>query len=171
MISQAMADAFNKQINEELFSSYLYASMTTYFEHKSLKGFAHWMRLQTEEENAHANKFIKFMEDRGGRVILAAIEAPKTDWDSPLQVFEEALAHEEHISKCINELSTQAIAEDDHASHGFLKWFVGEQVEEEANVGEVVDQLRLVEGAPAGLFLMDREVGTRVAEAPGEESA
>ena len=170
MISQKMADALNKQINEELFSSYLYASMTTYFEHKSLKGFAHWMRLQTEEENVHANKFIKFMEDRGARVLLTAIEGPKTDWDSPLQVFEEALAHEQHISKCVNDLSSMAIEENDHATHAFLEWFVSEQVEEEANVGEVVDQLQLVEGAPAGLFLLDREVGTRFAEAPADEA-
>lgn len=161
MISQAMQDAFNKQINEELYSAYVYASMANYFEFRSLKGFANWMRNQSEEELGHARRFVTFMNDRGGRVILEAVKAPRIDWESPLDVFENAYAHECHISACINELSTMSINEKDHASHAFLEWFVTEQVEEESTADEIVQQLKLMEGAPGGLFLMDRELAQR----------
>lgn len=165
MISKVMQEAFNKQINEELASAYVYSSMANYFEHLSLKGFAHWMRLQTEEELAHARRIITFMNDRGGRVILEGLSAPKAEWDSPLAVFKDAYEHECHISECINNLSTLAVNEKDHASHAFLEWFVTEQVEEESNADEIVQQLKLVEGAPSGLFLIDRELAQR----PGSE--
>lgn len=161
MISNIMQDAFNKQINEELASAYVYASMANYFEHLSLKGFANWMRLQTEEELNHARRIVTFMNDRGGRVILAGLSAPKAEWESPLAVFQDAYRHECHISECINNLSTLAINEKDHASHAFLEWFVTEQVEEEANADDIVQQLKLVEGAPSGLFLIDRELAQR----------
>ena len=170
MISQAMQDAFNKQINEELFSAYLYASMANYFEDKSLKGFAHWMRLQSEEELDHTRRLVTFMNDRGGRVVLAAVAAPKVEWESALSTFEEAYEHECHISACINNLSTKAMEERDHASHAFLEWFVTEQVEEESNADDVVQQLKLMDGAPGGLFLMDRELAQRAA-GPAEETA
>lgn len=161
MISQAMQDAFNKQINEELFSAYVYAAMSNYFEHQSLKGFAQWMRVQSEEELAHARRIVTFMNDRGGRIILEAVKAPQIEWDSPLAAFEDAYKHECHISACINNLSTMAVNEKDHASHAFLEWFVTEQVEEEANADEIVQQLKLMDGAPGGLFLMDRELAQR----------
>lgn len=161
MISQAMQDALNKQINEELYSAYVYASMANYFEFRSLKGFANWMRNQSQEELGHASRFVTFMNDRGGRVVLDAVKAPRIDWESPLDVFENAYKHECHISGCINELSTMAINEKDHASHAFLEWFVTEQVEEESTADEIVQQLKLMEGAPGGLFLMDRELAQR----------
>lgn len=161
MISQAMQDAFNKQINEELYSAYVYASMANYFEHSSLKGFAQWMRVQSEEELGHARRIVTFMNDRGGRVVLDAVKAPQKDWDAPLAAFEDAYKHECHISACINNLSTMAINEKDHASHAFLEWFVTEQVEEESNADEIVQQLKLMDGAPGGLFLMDRELAQR----------
>ena len=161
MISQAMQDAFNKQINEELYSAYLYAAMANYFEAGSLKGFAHWMRLQSEEELGHTRRIVTFMNDRGGRVLLAAVAAPQVDWDAPLAAFEAAYTHECHISACINALSTKAMEEKDHASHAFLEWFVTEQVEEEANADEIVQQLKLMDGAPGGLFMMDRELAQR----------
>lgn len=161
MISQAMQDALNKQINEELYSAYVYASMANFFEHKSLKGFASWMRNQSEEELGHARRFVTYMNDRGGRVVLGAVKAPPVDWESPLDAFENAYKHECHISACINELSTMSINEKDHASHAFLEWFVTEQVEEESTADEIVQQLKLMEGAPGGLFLMDRELAQR----------
>jgi len=161
MISQAMQDAINKQINHEIFSAYLYASMASHFEHSSLKGFANWMRAQSAEELVHARKFINYMHDRGARVILAAIDAPQTEWQSPTNVFEDAYKHECQISASINELSTQAINEKDHATHAFLEWFVTEQVEEEANADQIVQQLRLADGAPGALFILDRELGQR----------
>jgi ferritin len=170
MISQAMQDAFNKQINEELYSAYLYASMANFFEHKSLTGFAHWMRMQSEEELAHARRIVGFMNDRGGRVILESVAAPQIDWETPLAVFEAAYKHECHISACINDLSTRAIEEKDHASHAFLEWFVTEQVEEEANADEIVQQLKLMEGAPGGLFLMDRELAQRTPDSGSAEA-
>jgi len=159
-----MQDAFNKQINEELYSAYIYASMASYFEHSSLKGFAHWMRLQSEEELDHARRIVTFMNDRGGRVLLDTIKAPQAEWPSPQSAFKDAYDHECHISACINTLSTMAINEKDHASHAFLEWFVTEQVEEEANADEIVQQLKLVEGAPGGLFMMDRELAQRQAK-------
>ena len=170
MISQAMQDAFNKQINEELYSAYLYASMANFFEHKSLKGFAHWMRLQSEEELAHTRRIVTFMNDRGGRVILEAVAAPQTDWETPLAAFEAAYEHECHISSCINNLSTKAMEEKDHASLVFLEWFVTEQVEEEANADEIVQQLKLMDGAAGGLFLMDKELSQRTTDGAAPEA-
>ncbi|MDP2324231.1 MAG: ferritin [Gammaproteobacteria bacterium] len=168
MISQAMQDAFNKQVNEELYSAYVYASMANYFEHVSLKGFAHWMRMQSEEELGHARRIVTFMNDRGGRVKLDAIQAPPPEWASPQAAFEDAYKHECHISGCINNLSTMAINEKDHASHAFLEWFVTEQVEEESNADEIVQQFKLMDGAPGGLFMMDRELAQRQSKAaPG----
>ena len=171
MISQAMQDAFNKQINEELYSAYIYASMANYFEHRSLKGFANWMRVQAEEELGHARRFVAFMNDRGGRVILDTVKAPRCEWETPLEVFENAYAHECHISACINDLSTMSINEKDHASHAFLEWFVTEQVEEESAADEIVQQLRLMEGAPGGLFMMDRELAQRAVPKAGATEA
>lgn len=168
MISKTMQDALNTQINEELASAYIYASMANYFEHISLKGFAHWMRTQSEEELGHARRIVTFMNSRGGRVILSAIAAPPSEWPSPLSAFESVYTHECHISACINDLSTLAVNEKDHATHAFLEWFVTEQVEEESTADEIVQQLKLVEGAPSGLFLIDRELAQRAATPPAE---
>ena len=165
MISQAMQDAFNKQINEELYSAYVYASMANYFEHASLKGCANWMRLQSEEELGHARRIVTFMNDRGGRVKLDTIQAPQAEWDSAQAAFEDAYKHECHISACINNLSTMAVNEKDHASHAFLEWFVTEQVEEESNADDIVQQFKLMAGAPGGLFMLDRELAQRQAQA------
>jgi ferritin len=167
MLSKTMQEALNKQINEELYSSYLYKSMACHFEAESMKGFAHWMKLQAEEEQMHAQKFIDYVLQRGARVELAAIAAPKTTWKSPLAAFEDAYKHECHISKCINALSTQAVKENDHATHALLEWFVSEQVEEEANAADAVAQLRMAGDAPGALFLLDREMAGRRAEAGG----
>ena len=164
MLSQSMQDALNEQINEEIFSAYSYASAANYFEHENLKGFANWMRVQAQEELAHAEKFVNFINDRGGRVILTALKAPKTEWDSVLDAVQEVLDHERHISECINKLSSKAIEASDHASHTFLEWFVTEQVEEEANATDLVEQVKMIEGAPAALFMLDRELLKRSPE-------
>jgi ferritin len=160
-----MESAFNKQINEELVSAYIYAAMANYFDGINLTGFAHWMRLQTDEELLHARKFRDHLINRGGKVVLSDIAAPQNEWAAPLAAFEAAYKHERHISECIHKLSSQAQSENDHASHQFLEWFVAEQVEEEANADNVVQQLKLVEGAPGGLFLLDREMAKRPAAA------
>lgn len=166
MMSPAMQEAFNKQINKEIFSAYLYASMASHFEHNSLKGFATWMRAQSGEELEHARKFIDYMHDRGARVVLTALDAPRTEWTTPTEVFEDAYRHECQISESINDLSTQAVNEKDHATHAFLEWFVTEQVEEESNADQIVQQLKLADGAPGALFILDREMGQRSAAGP-----
>ncbi len=169
MIKTEMAEALNNQVNEELYSAYIYASMVTYFEETNLKGFAHWMRLQTAEELAHAQKIVEYLFDRGGRVKLQAIKEPPAEWDSPLAVFEAAYEHECHISDCINKLSSLAMKLDDHATRVFLEWFVSEQVEEEANADDMVQQLKLVEASRGGLFMLDKQAAQRAAEPAAAE--
>jgi len=161
MISEKIADAINKQINEEMYSFYLYAAMSAHFEHNNLKGFAKWMRVQSDEELLHARKFVDYMHARGGRVLYSKIAAPRLEWDSVLETMTDAYNHECHISQCINELSTLAIQEKDHATHGMLEWFVSEQVEEEANADGIVQQLKMIEGAPSAMFMLDRELAKR----------
>ena len=161
MLSDKMNSALNEQINGEMFSSYLYLSMSGWFESKGLSGFASWMRVQVQEETFHSEKFFDFINERGGRVVLDAIEKPKAEWKSPLDVFEESLGHEEMISGLINNLVDLALTEKDHASNNFLQWFVAEQVEEEATAGAVVDRLRLIQDDSAGLFALDLEMGKR----------
>jgi ferritin len=161
MLSPKVQEALSQQINAELFSEYLYLSMSAYFEAESFKGMAKWMRVQAGEEHTHAMKFYDFVNDRNGRVTLTQIEAPKTQWKSPLDAFEDAYKHEQKVSGLINDLSNLALAEKDHAAHNFLEWFVGEQVEEEANALMIVDQLKLVGDNGTGLYMIDQQLGQR----------
>lgn len=161
MISKKIQDEFNAQIGEEMFSSHLYLSMSAWFESVNLGGFSHWMRVQAAEESAHAMKFFDFICERGGRVELGAITKPQADWKTPLEAFEAALAHEQHITSRIDSLMTLAVSEKDYASQSFLRWFVDEQVEEEAHADEVVQKLRMTGDAPGGLYMVDRELAGR----------
>ncbi len=160
-LSKKMEEALNEQINAELYSSYLYLSMSAYFESISLKGFAQWMKVQAEEELLHAMKFYDFVNERGGRVLLKEIKAPETDWESPLAVFEAVLRHEQFVTGLINNLVNLAIEEKDHATNIFLQWFVTEQVEEEATADEIVQKLKLMGEARGGMFMLDRQLGER----------
>ena len=160
-MNKKIENAFNKQINEELFSAYLYLSMSAYFEAESLKGMANWMRLQAQEEVTHAMKFYSFIHDRDGAVTLKELKAPKTKWKSPLDAFEDAYKHECKISGLIDGLVDLSKKENDHASSSFLKWFVDEQVEEEASVKEIVDRMKLAGDSKMALFMFDRELGQR----------
>ena len=169
MISKKMEEALNKQVNAELYSAYLYLSMESYFKSLNLNGFANWMRVQTQEEVAHAMKIYDFVNERGGRIILKAIEGPETEWDSPLAVFEAVYVHEQKVTGLINDLVDLAIKEKDHATNTFLQWFVNEQVEEESSADEVVQQLKMMENAPGGMFMLDRELGQRVFTPPAAE--
>lgn len=153
--------AFNAQINEELFSAYIYAAMVNYFEEQSLKGFASWMQAQAVEELTHAQKLIAYMHERGAKVELKAIGKPDSKWNSPLAAFEAAYKHECYISDCINKLYALSVKTGDAAASIFLNWFITEQVEEEANVDEVVQNLKLAQGAPGALFMINRELGLR----------
>jgi len=164
MLSPKLQDAFNKQINAELHSSYLYLSMAAYFESKDLKGMANWMVVQAGEEKAHAMRFYDFINDRSGRVLLTQIEAPKTEWKSPLEAFEDAYKHEIKITGMINELFTLVAIEKDGAGHDFLEWFCREQVEEEANAQLIVAQLKLVGDNGVGLYMLDQQLGQRKAD-------
>ncbi len=161
MLNQKTQEAFNKQINAELYSAYLYLSMSAYFESKGFAGMAGWMRAQAQEEVVHAMKFYDHVHERGGVVILTEIEAPKTEWSSPLNAFEEAYNHERKVTGLIHGLVDMAISEKDHAANAFLQWFVEEQVEEEASVLAIVDKLKLAGEHSSVLLMLDRELGQR----------
>ncbi len=169
MLSKKMEKALNDQVNAELYSSYLYLSMESYLQDSGLEGFANWMRIQAQEELSHAMKIYDFIFSCGGRARLAAIDAPKQEWDSVLAVFEESLGHEQHVTGLINELMNLAIEEKDHATNIFLQWFVTEQVEEEEAAGAIVNRLRLAGGRGEALLSLDRELGQRSFTPPAAE--
>lgn len=160
-LSKKMQDALNEQIREELASAYIYLSMAAYCESINLRGFAHWMQLQANEEMAHAMKFYGYINERGGRVMLKALEQPPIEFAGPVDVFEKTLAHEQHITDCIHKLYALAGEEKDYASLGLLQWFVDEQVEEESNAGEILDTLKMVGDKGQALFMLDRQLGAR----------
>lgn len=162
MISQTMQDAFNKQMNAEAYSGYLYISMSSYFESKGLKGMAKWMANQAREEFFHTSKFYHYILERGGRALMAPIDGPTVDWDSPLKVWENVVSHERKVTSLINNLMNMAKKENDHASEVFLQWFVSEQVEEEAAADEILQKMKIAGEAGAVLFMMDNELGQRV---------
>ena len=161
MIGKAMQDALNEQINKELFSSFLYLSMAAYFTNKNLDGFAHWMRLQADEEYEHAMKFYDFILDRGGRVYLKAIAAPGTEWKSNLEVAEEVAAHEAKVSASIHDLYELALKEKDYAAQVMLQWFITEQVEEEKNAADLVAKLKLIEERGTAVLMLDHRLSKR----------
>jgi len=166
MIGEKIQQAFNEQLNAELYSSYLYLSMSAYFESINLPGFAHWMRCQAQEEIVHAMKFYNFICERAGTVKLAAIDGPPTAWESPLKAFQDAYSHEQKVTALINNLVDLAVQNRDHASNNFLQWFVAEQVEEEASADKVIQSLKLAGDQGGGLFMIDRELAQRVFAPP-----
>ena len=161
MLSKKMTTAMNSHVNAELYSSYLYLSMSAWLHNEGLSGAAKWMSLQAREEAYHAQKFFSHILDRGGQITLAPIEAPAAKWKSALEVFEKAHAHEQKVTALLNSLMSLAKAENDHASELFLGWFITEQVEEEATVLETVQKLKLAAGQGAAFFLIDQELGSR----------
>jgi ferritin len=161
MLKPTMQEALNKQVNAELFSSYLYLSMAAHFESENLKGMAGWMRIQAQEELGHALKFFDFILERDGRVTLTQVEAPKTEWTTPLNVFEDTYEHECKVTELIHQLVDLAIAEKDHAAATFLQWFVTEQIEEEATAQEIVGKLKLAGDSNVALLMLDGELGQR----------
>jgi ferritin len=161
MITKKMEKALNDQINAELYSAYLYLSMSAYFEAENLPGFAKWMRIQWQEEVMHGLKIYDYVKERGGRVTLKSIGEPPAKWKSPLDVFQATYKHEQVVTGRINDLVTQAVAEKDHATNAFLQWFVTEQVEEEKSADEIVQKLKRISDAPGGLYMLDKELGQR----------
>ncbi len=165
MLKKKIEKAFNEHLNKELFSSYLYLSMAAHLDANGYEGMAAWMRIQSQEEYDHGMKFFDFINERGSRVTLGAIEAPKKEWKSPLEIFEEAYKHECYISKEIHKLMDMAIAEKDYPSISFLNFFVDEQVEEENTAIKIVDNLKMVGDRGVSLYMLDRNLGKRGAAA------
>ncbi len=162
MLSEKMIEALNKQLSNEIYSAYLYMSMSAHSTYIGLKGFANWFMVQYQEEMVHAMKIYDYINDQGGQVKLMAIEQPPTEFESPLDMFEKTLKHEKFITKCINDLVDLAIAEKDHATNIFLHWFVTEQIEEEANDNDIISKLKLVGKEGNGLLMLDKELAARV---------
>ncbi len=163
-ITQKVEQEINRQINAELYSAYLYLSMSAWFEGKNLSGFAHWMRVQAKEEEAHALKLYHYLFNRGGQVELEAIQKPKKQWSSALEVFEEAYKHEQKVTGLINNLVDVACSQSDKATEQFLTWFIDEQVEEEASADQIVQKLKLVKDSSTGLLMLDNNLGARKEE-------
>ena len=168
MINEKVETALNDQIRWELYSSYLYLSMSSWYESIGLRGFARWERVQAQEELAHAMKFYDYIISRGGRVILQPVDAPPSEWESPLDAFEFSYAHEQKVTELINTLVNLAIEEKDHATTNMLQWFVDEQIEEEANASEIVEKLKMIreERGTGILYMLDKELGARIYTPP-----
>ncbi len=163
MLSKTIFTALNDQITHELYASQLYLAMSAYFEAQSLPGFARWMRVQSEEEREHAMKFFDFIGDRGGAVELQAIDQPPGEFQSPLDVFEQALRHEQKVTSQIHAIYALALHESDYATQAMLHWFISEQVEEEKNAGQIIEQLKMTGGQSGALLMLDRELAGRAA--------
>ncbi len=161
MISKAMQDAINEQINKELYSSYLYLSMAAHFENQNLPGFAKWMHIQEGEEREHAMKLYAFLVDRGGRVLLKPIAGPETEWKTSLELFKQVASHEAAVTASIHALYEVALKEKDYAAQVMLQWFINEQVEEEKNAGEIVQQLELIDAHGTAVLMLDHQLGKR----------
>ena len=166
MLNKRMVKALNKQINNELYSAYLYLSMSAHSTFIGMKGFANWFMVQYQEEMTHAMKIYDYVNDQGGQVKLMAVAEPPAEFGSPLDMFEKTLKHERFITKCINDLVDLAVKEKDHATNIFLQWFVTEQIEEEANDNDIISKLKLVGKEGNGLFMIDKELAARVFTPP-----
>ena len=160
-ISDALTKAINDQIQKEWYSSYLYLAMAAQFEADNLAGFAHWMKAQADEEREHGMRHFKYLVDRGGRVVLGAIDKPPADFGKPVQVFEKVLEHEQYVTASINSLYELALKEKDYPTQGELQWFIKEQVEEENIAEDILRQLQMIGDHPHFLLMMDRKLGER----------
>jgi ferritin len=161
MLNKKVQEAINEQIKNELYSGYLYLSMSAYFDANNLPGFARWMRLQAEEEQEHALKFFDFVNDRGGRVVLQAIDQPPIEFDSAFAIFRQTLEHEQKVTSLIHHLYELALEENDYPSQVMLQWFIDEQVEEEKNATQIVDTLKMVGDKGQALIMLDRALARR----------
>lgn len=166
MINKKVEKALNEQINNEIFSAYLYLSMSAHSTYLGLKGFANWFMIQYQEEMEHAMKFYDYINDRGGKVILLPVKQPDSEFDSPMDMFQKTLAHEQFITKCINDLVDLAIEEKDHATQILLQWYVTEQIEEEGNDNDIIAKLELIGENGNGLLMLDKELSARIYTPP-----
>lgn len=168
MLSEKIINALNGQLNKELYSAYLYLSMSAHSTFIGLKGFANWFMVQYQEEMVHAMKIYTYINDQGAKVKLKSIEEPPSDFESPLDMFEKTLEHEKFITKSINELADLVLGEKDHATYMFLQWFINEQIEEESNDVDIINKLRLIGNDGNGLLMLDKELALRVFVPPAQ---
>lgn len=166
MISKNIQALMSQQINNEYYSAFLYLSMLSWANAQGLKGVANWLHVQYQEELAHAEIQFKYISDQGAQVALQAIAQPPHIFESAIQVFEQVLKHEQSVTASINKILSAARAENDHATEIMLQWFVTEQIEEESNASDILQQLKLIGGEGSGLFMIDRQLATRVFVAP-----
>jgi ferritin len=171
MLSKVVQNAINEQINNELYSSYSYLSMSAYCEHEQFTGCAHWMRMQSQEEYGHALRLYDFLTARNGRVELRPIAAPQIEFESVAQVFSKAFEQEQTVTGQINALYELAFKEKAFAALVELEWFIQEQVEEEKTAREIVHKFKLIEGDSAALLDLDRELAARQADAAADAAA
>ena len=161
MISSKVEAALNDQIRKEFYSFYLYLSMAAHLQSLNMKGFAHWMQIQANEETKHAMKIYEHLNERGGRIVLQQIDAPPSTWKSVKEMFAGAFEHEQKVTESINKIVELAKGEKDNASEVFLQWFVSEQVEEEASTNEIAQKLQLIGDNAPTLLMLDSELGKR----------
>lgn len=166
-MNKKLQDAINTQINFEIESAHIYLAMQSYVAEEGLNGFENWLDIQYQEELAHAKKFMKFVNERGGRVLITGFEDPRNDYTSLLEVFEVALEHEKEVTRRINEIMFMAHEEKDYATISFLQWFIDEQVEEEDNFSNLITQIKRVQSG--GLYMLDKELAGRVFVDPNKE--
>ncbi len=162
MINEKVGKILNSQVNKELYSAYLYLSMSAYFSDKGLLGFANWMRIQAQEEQAHAMLIYDFLINRGEKVVLTAIDAPPNNWENSLSVMEEVLKHEVYVTGLINDIISIAEEVKDRATISYMNWFIDEQVEEEANSQDIISKLKLIGEDKSALYLLDKDLAARV---------
>jgi len=170
MLSDKMIEALNEQVNREMYSAYLYMSMSAYCNATGLKGFANWFMVQYHEEMFHAMKLYEYIQRQGGDAHLKSIAEPPQKFESPMDMFTKTLEHEQFITSSINDLMELAITEKDHASQIFLNWYVTEQVEEEENDNDIIQQLQIIKDNPQGLLMLDRELAGRITTVPTDFS-
>ena len=160
-LGEKLEQAINDQIQAEIYSAYLYLAMSAYCEDISMPGYAHWLRVQSEEEIEHAMKFFHYVNERGGRVILQPIQQPEAEFDSPLDVAKQTYEHEQKVTSLIHDLYALAVEEKDYAAQVFLQWYIDEQVEEEDSATRLVEMFEMVKDSPNGLFMLDQKLGAR----------
>ena len=161
MLNKKVEDALNAQINAELWSAYLYLSMSAYCHSVGQPGMANWFEIQFSEEPDHAKILFNYINSRGGRVTLQPIDAVPTEWKSILDVFERTLAHEQKVTSLINNLFALTTEEKDFATQSMLKWFIDEQVEEEENAQDIIDNIKMIKDNGYGIYMLDKELGAR----------
>jgi len=165
-MDEKMVESLNSQLNAEMYSAYLYLSMGAYFEDLDLSGFANWMKVQAQEEMSHAMKIHDYIIQRGDRVLLTKIDAPQTEWNSPVNAFEHVYEHEQKVTGLINQLVNLALSLGDHATNNFLQWFVAEQVEEEESSSGVLKKVKMSNDSLSAMLMLDTELAQRIFTPP-----